>query len=61
MGKQKSKIASFDEHREKALIGEAFLRDAKRDPETWARLKALLEEHVTDERDRELLRARGWL
>ncbi len=50
-----------DDTRLKVLIGAAFLADTAKNPETRAGLTAILERAITTARDREFLKAKGWL
>lgn len=50
-----------DETRVKVLIGAAFLADSKRNPETRAVIAAVLERGIIAPKDREFLKAQGWL
>jgi hypothetical protein len=51
----------FDRHRLSKLIGEAALSEAGHNPEVRAKLKAMLDRHITDPEHRALLRAEGLL
>jgi len=50
-----------DETRLKVLIGAAFLADLKRNPETRATVLSVLERGIVAPKDREFLKALGWL
>lgn len=58
---QKSKAQERkDETREKVLIGAAFLADMKVHPETRAAVDMVLKRAITEPRNREFLKTRGW-
>jgi len=58
---QKSKTQERkDETREKVLIGAAFLADMNVHPETRAAVDAVLKRAITEPRNREFLKTRGW-
>jgi hypothetical protein len=59
-GKLKSKTRKEDT-RLKILVGAAFLNDVEHHPETRASVLAVLERGITIDRDREFLKAKGWL
>ena len=61
MGMQQTKAARLDDDRERTLIGGALVEAAKGNPLMRAWVKAALDQHVTGEDDRGLLRAKGWL
>jgi len=58
--KLKAKIRK-DDTRLKILVGAAFLNDVEVHPETRAAVLAVLERGITIERDREFIKAKGWL
>ncbi len=59
---QKSKARERkDDTREKVLIGAAFIADIKQHPETRAAVEVVLKRAISAPRDREFLKARGWL
>jgi len=58
--KLKSKTRKEDT-RLKILVGAAFINDAEHHPETRASVSAVLERGITIDRDREFLKAKGWL
>lgn len=53
--------ARKDDTRLKILVGAAILADLSLHPETRAELKAVLQRAITAQRDREFLKAKGWL
>ena len=53
--------ARKDDTRLKVLVGAAFLADAAVHEETRAGVRAVLEKGITAPRDREFLKAKGWL
>lgn len=61
MSEQHGKVERFDNDREKAIIGGALPKATEGKSLMRAWVKALLDEHVTGEEDRALLRAKGWL
>jgi hypothetical protein len=50
-----------EDTRLKILLGAAFLNDVEHHPETRAAILAILERGITIDRDREFLKAKGWL
>jgi hypothetical protein len=56
----KSKTRKEDT-RLKILFGAAFLNDVEQHPETRAAILEVLERGITIDRDREFLKAKGWL
>jgi hypothetical protein len=58
--KDKTK-ARREDTRLKVLIGAAFLADSEHHEETRGGIKAVLERAITASRDRDFLKAKGWL
>jgi hypothetical protein len=50
-----------DETRLKVLVGSAFLADIKHNPATREAVAAVLERGIVAPKDREFLKAQGWL
>lgn len=50
-----------DDTRLKVIVGAGILADTEKNPETRAGVKAVLERAITAPRDREFLKAKGWL
>lgn len=59
-GRQKAQNRR-DETREKVLLGACFLADMKIHPETRGIVETVLKRAISAPRDREFLKARGWL